>query len=820
MKRSNLARSQRPQSSSAPAFDLEGLENRRLLSVSIDDAGWTTVGPSSDTRVVYVSSSTGSDTNSGLSESAAVASVAKAKSLVRAGMPDHLLLKRGDVWTESFGTWNKSGRSASEPMLIGTYGTAAARPTLRTGTVNGFDTNGAAVSHFVMQGIAFHAHTRDPGFTSSYSSAVNNGLRFVGSSAGALIEDCSFDSYASNVSIDDWNGSLNNIRFHRNVVTDAWSVDKAQGLYADGVNGLTLEENIFDHNGWNPAATGGEPDIYSHNIYLNTLNTNVVVKDNVISNAASHGLQARAGGQITGNLFLRNPIHMSFGHVNGSPAKAGGVFGAIDGNVFLESRDINGSKRGWAIEIGNTKAGGNTAIRNNVIASDTQSASAAIRFDVGSGVTNASETVGINDVTVEKNIVYRWFRSIGTHDAFVNGGTGQYAYNDVIVRNNDFQMALDSKHITHTHAFSAADSQWSGNRYSDDSSTSGWFQLQYATTSLDSWRSKVEPTAINEQAKYVDPTRSIDSYMASLGGPASMDSFLEAARGQSVSSWRQVLTASDAVAYVRGGFADSATVPTPEPVLDTTAPTAVFSSTAITTDGSTTHSFTVTYRDDVAIDAATLDGNDVKVMLPNGTAVAASLESVSDSTDPASRAATYRINAPGGTWDSTDNGSYSVMLQDREVADTAQNYAAAANLGTFSVSIPQPEPEPQPDPNPIPSDSIPPTVLDASLDRSGTRLVIRFSEAVSPSFDVHDIILRDRRGEGSPINPADMAMAYDSASHTAVITFPGLSDNALSGGRYMMTLLAQGISDGSGNLLDGNRDGTGGDDYSREFRVK
>ena len=46
------------------------------------------------------------------SAAAPVKSLAKAKSLVRAGTGDQMLLRRGDTFYEPIGTWTKGGRSA------------------------------------------------------------------------------------------------------------------------------------------------------------------------------------------------------------------------------------------------------------------------------------------------------------------------------------------------------------------------------------------------------------------------------------------------------------------------------------------------------------------------------------------------------------------------------------------------------------------------------------------------------------------------------------------------------------------------------------
>src|SRR5690242_15687925 len=47
--------------------DIESLEQRALLSVTLDPNGWTVVTPPASAHIIYCSSSTGNDTNNGLS---------------------------------------------------------------------------------------------------------------------------------------------------------------------------------------------------------------------------------------------------------------------------------------------------------------------------------------------------------------------------------------------------------------------------------------------------------------------------------------------------------------------------------------------------------------------------------------------------------------------------------------------------------------------------------------------------------------------------------------------------------------------------------
>ena len=85
--------------------------------VSRDSEGWTLVTPSADTRIIYVSSSMGSDTSDGLSEDYPVQTLERGYSLLRDSFPDRMLLRRGDEWYENFPAIGKSGRSADEPIL-------------------------------------------------------------------------------------------------------------------------------------------------------------------------------------------------------------------------------------------------------------------------------------------------------------------------------------------------------------------------------------------------------------------------------------------------------------------------------------------------------------------------------------------------------------------------------------------------------------------------------------------------------------------------------------------------------------------------------
>jgi hypothetical protein len=59
---------------------------------TLDSNGWVVFSQSADTKVIYVSASSGSDINSGTSTASPVKTLARGVSLLRSGYPDWLLL--------------------------------------------------------------------------------------------------------------------------------------------------------------------------------------------------------------------------------------------------------------------------------------------------------------------------------------------------------------------------------------------------------------------------------------------------------------------------------------------------------------------------------------------------------------------------------------------------------------------------------------------------------------------------------------------------------------------------------------------------------
>jgi hypothetical protein len=504
--------------------------------------GWTVLEPSSDSRTLYVSSSTGDDDNDGLSEEKPKRSIAAAKRMLRKYFPDRLLLKKGDAWDESLGEWNLCGRSASERMVVSSYGSGAERPLLRTGTKNGLDQfPGNKGDCTAIVGLHFLADT----YTGSGSQP--RGIQLLGEVRDFLVEDCCIEGYETNLVVQGASehpgpkGRHKNIAIRRCVVVDAYSTgtSNAQGIFASGTDGLLLEENVFDRNGWRDDVKGSEPTWFRHNVYLQNLNTGVVFRGNVV--ARTDGVQARSGGIFEDNLLLRNAIGVILGGGGFPEIETDGVEVTARRNVVLDGGDLQeGSARGWGFHLSNLRK---ALVDGNVIAHNTSGhAPFPVVFDVANGGRGVEKTVFSN------NVVFDW----GGPIRFAGSGPGRF---DVLLEKNRFQNEVTKDPLLQFEPAVGTEGVRSAeNVFHSIAEPKAWMQIG-GPISLQDWRDRVRDTSsAAKRASFPDASRTIASYHASIGGAPSLDAFMVEARKQSRANWRPQYTAKAVADYIRAGF--------------------------------------------------------------------------------------------------------------------------------------------------------------------------------------------------------------------------------------------------------------------------
>jgi hypothetical protein len=633
---------------------IDSLERRVLLSVTLTSDGWTQFSQEAGDRIVYVSSSQGKDGNSGLTSAHPVKTIAKATSLMREGYGDWMLLKNGDTFYDCFSNWTFSGKSADDPMLIGAYGPGE-RPIVKSGTHYGFAFGGVTVKHVAIDGIFFYASTRDPYSSDFVSPEVGAyGVQSVWPVDDLLIEDCRFRDYQFNLSITGHYSPSGKVRLRRNVVEDAYSTTgRSEGLYMSNIKNVLLEDNIFDHDGWNEEIKGAQATIFNHDAYLSESNTNVVIRGNIFANASSHGLQARSGGKIQGNLFLRDPIGCLFG-IGQTVADDGGSQGDVSGNIFLETGTIDGAGRGWGLEIGNIKNGGTTIVRNNIFAQDHQPHYAAIKLTTGGGVVvNTLDAVGVNDLTIENNIIYKWDKGLSIDPALYSGGTGQNSLSNLIIRNNDFQNIYTGQMIISGADADPRQEHFGGNHYYNPGPTNAWFSNANQTVGWDTWYAKLDKTSTRRKMKYFNPERTVETYNLELGGRPTLGSFMTQARLQSRRYWRDAYTSQSLIEYIRQGFRTNGVAP---------AITATNLSSKNTRPAS--HAMTFYFNTDVS---NSLSASDLQITnIATGQKISAA--DIDFSYDSYSNIATFSF--PGLSGGKLSRGRYTVTFLKKDIFDT------------------------------------------------------------------------------------------------------------------------------------------------------
>ncbi len=658
--------------------------------------GWSTYDKASDTRVIYVSSSEGNDAWSGLCPHAPISGSCGPKRtiyqsflMLRAGSADWLLLKRGDVWRNEYFTkypqygsvWKgedmSGGRSNTERVIIASYGPSASRPRLELTQFQ----NLWSVANVSFHDLEFYSYRKDVN-NPEFKGTDQTGLYMLYANRNITVENSHF-RYGSMIvqSVDDVNGQarFDNVQIRRNIIENAYSVSShSQGIYTSTLHPgyLLLEENVFDHNGWNeefrfvlyapnsdlnqwktiadgrlgieidrqvynlaglnftaapsmehvagiiqaainsqiglanavefkwsPAghvfylqstvlasnsyyrvlaysgATAGtdlhgaqwlnsasqgapEATVFNRNMYLSHGYGNTTVRGNIDANGASGGVQLRMGGTVTDNLFLRDPLALTFGH----PENPGGstVGGVISRNVVLGSRDISDQPRGIAISLGShatTSGGLGSSLIQNVIVND----NIVAHNKLGTGNIVGLSLVGTgahNNVDIHGNTVYDWARPVwpNPQDTRACGLSLSAAAQstNVTVRSNSFQQpnggfaacaaaASRSVSLVDNYYFSTSPNSaavWS----------TGWFEIGSSVTSA-SWISQMgEITPHLQSLPYTAPTRDVESYMASRNLTPTYDAFMVEAKRQSRFDWHPEFTAQGVNEYIRQGF--------------------------------------------------------------------------------------------------------------------------------------------------------------------------------------------------------------------------------------------------------------------------
>jgi uncharacterized delta-60 repeat protein len=124
------------------------------------------------------------------------------------------------------------------------------------------------------------------------------------------------------------------------------------------------------------------------------------------------------------------------------------------------------------------------------------------------------------------------------------------------------------------------------------------------------------------------------------------------------------------------------------PVRDTTPPAASLVDASTSSSPFNFEYFTIEYTDDVAIKASTIRKSNIVVKGPRSFGTHKTILIGTSGGNGSPLFATYAVAGPHrGLWTAADNGSYSIILQRKQVTDTSGNSVPASTLGAFTINI-------------------------------------------------------------------------------------------------------------------------------------
>ena len=348
------------------------------IGTSVDASGFAVLPLRSGASRYFVNSASGADSNGCAGARAptkALKTIAAGFACLQAGSGDQLLLAEGMKYAEAL-PWvaQKGGNSAQYPTVIQSYDPAdplndtkygrgdqrGARPVLTAPQ--------AQLGNGVYSYIAFRGLDFNPG------NVAGPSLMFVGQANYILIENNLFRFTGVSFDKGDQTASTRHILRH-NALYGQWSTGgRTGGFYDAGTDGITLEDNVFWHNGWR---VGGSRDddfsvggatVFSHAFYLQTNTSATVVRRNLSMDGAGDGGIARGDILYTENISIDNPACIGLG---GGPTyntdRPSGVMIEASYNACFGDADVNSAHTlGWGISTSNGKAG--SRVHHNLIA--------------------------------------------------------------------------------------------------------------------------------------------------------------------------------------------------------------------------------------------------------------------------------------------------------------------------------------------------------------------------------------------------------------------------------------------------------------------
>lgn len=550
-----------------------------------DESGWSIITPSEDSRLIYVSSSLGDDETAefyaprdidDIEDPGVIKpfkTIEAAHANTREGYPDWILLRRGDVWGVSAAIHLKGGRSVDERSVITSYGKKALRPEIVKSGAKDILRVWAEVRYVAIVGISLYAIDRDPHSSQFAGWGNTNELRGIyiysgdsheESMGSILIEDNRFN-YLSKAISSAGDAKHVDIIVRRNIIRNSYSeLGHAQGMSAGNTSAL-IEENIFDHNGWlvqqenrnEKDKEQGQATMFNHNTYFSSsmdtvFRNNIFLRSSSIQNKWTANPKGESDEIISRNLLIEDNLY-----VGGEIAiSAGGNDDNNNGHRWQNISIINNVM----LAIGRDQPT-NRTLGWNIDANDWDGGKICGNYLLHTDNPLVTNIYGIKlsghskDVIVSKNTIH----GLNTpNSSSIHGAISVvdiYDKENISVEENNVQ--LDQGMLQVIVAEQLDSITFRGNRYFSTLEKSEWFRSDGINYPYSEWQSISGDDATLAQDIFLEPKRTFETYLDSIGFGSSIDAFVRSAMEQPARTWSENFSAKRINAYIREGYGNT-----------------------------------------------------------------------------------------------------------------------------------------------------------------------------------------------------------------------------------------------------------------------
>ena len=551
-----------------------------------DANGWSIITPSADSRLIYLDPTGGNDGTAvnylpstlpnvnNWNDPGAISAyqtAEAAESQMRAGLPDWILVKRGETVPITSNFEPRAGRSLTERSVLTAYGPGTERPSLRPAD-NGSIIRAWGDNAFTMvfKGIEIYPTWCDPDHVDfdPINGLANrpDGLTIYNGPAGGsgiIIEDCRFRHLKKNVRVFaelESGEACEDIIFRRNVTEYA----TGQGFFANDAE-VIVEENVFYHCGWWTQTGTGDPDgqasIFDHSLYCPSIK-NSIIRNNISIAPSSIHFKLTANTDVVDSIKAYDIVMYNNFMFEGEIGLSLG--GNDDQDTGARWRDMR-TAHNVGTQLGMTRP----TNRDIAWGEDIQDweggmSSENIYFDYGDATVDRVTGLVImghcSDVIISNLVVNKIGPTTGTENlahqgisTVAQGGTmTNVQIIDPIIQlpNTDCRIIGNHEALTGV--------TFVGGKYHSGAAANEQFNYNGTTMNHADWVTNTGDTGALEQVTFVDDSRTLLTYLASVGETATRESFIDKCRNRQAGTWDPKYDARYINPYFREGLRETA----------------------------------------------------------------------------------------------------------------------------------------------------------------------------------------------------------------------------------------------------------------------